>query len=96
MTVGGVGQGTSSHIYLSGGYNGGGSAGNKEIMYVPGGSGYIGNSLLTNKSMYCYNCEESSEVNTKTVSTSCTRKMPTRNCAKKVDGFARITLIRGK
>ncbi|HCY44761.1 MAG TPA: hypothetical protein DHU33_04975 [Firmicutes bacterium] len=22
-----------------------------------GGSGYIGNSLLTNKSMYCYNCE---------------------------------------
>mgnify|MGYP004466706385 CR=1 FL=1 len=26
-----------------------------------GGSGYIGNSLLKNKVMYCYNCEESSE-----------------------------------
>lgn len=225
VTVGGVGQGTSSHIYLSGGYNGGGSAnptndyneitasgggashiattnrgtldqyasyqnellivagggggsaGNKEIMYVPGGSGggftgnaggryienlnhvyidaigygatqvaggkyysqsnsgsggvgtgsfgkgangnyvgagggyyggglshssagggsgYIGNSLLTNKFMYCYKCAESSEVNTKTVSTSCAREMPTSNCAKKGDGFARITLIRGK
>ena len=56
-----------------------------------GGSGYIGNSLLTNKAMYCYNCEESSEENTKTVSTTCAEETPTENCAKKGNGYARIT-----
>ena len=58
-----------------------------------GGSGYIGNSLLTNKVMYCYNCEESSEESTKTISTTCSEETPTSNCAKKGNGYARITLV---
>ena len=58
-----------------------------------GGSGYIGNSLLTEKSMYCYNCTESSEESTKTISTTCTNATPTANCAKSGNGYARITLI---
>ena len=61
--------------------------------YAGGGSGYIGNSLLTNKAMYCYNCEESNEESTKTISTTCTSETPTENCAKKGNGYARITLI---
>ena len=73
-----------------GGYYGGGtswgSAGG-------GGSGYIGNSLLTEKSMYCYNCQESSEESTKTISTTCTSATPTANCAKQGNGYAKITLI---
>ena len=58
-----------------------------------GGSGYIGNPLLTNKVMYCYNCEESTGENTKTISTTCSEETPTENCAKKGNGYARITLI---
>lgn len=58
-----------------------------------GGSGYIGNSLLNNKIMYCYNCTESSETDTKTVSTTCNEETPTENCAKKGNGYARITFI---
>ena len=58
-----------------------------------GGSGYIGNHLLTNKAMYCYNCEESNEESTKTISTTCTEETPTSNCAKKGNGYARITLV---
>ena len=58
-----------------------------------GGSGYISNTLLTEKSMYCYNCTESSEESTKTVSTTCVNSTPTENCAKQGNGYARITLI---
>ena len=58
-----------------------------------GGSGYIGNSLLTNKVMYCYNCEESYEESTKTISTTCSEETPTSYCAKKGNGYARITLV---
>ena len=58
-----------------------------------GGSGYIGNSLLTNKVMYCYNCEESNEESTKTISTPCNEEIPTSYCAKKGNGYARITLV---
>lgn len=57
-----------------------------------GGSSYIGNSLLTNKAMYCYDCEESSEESTKTISTTCNEETPISNCAKKGNGYARITL----
>lgn len=59
-----------------------------------GGSGYIGNTLLTEKSMYCYNCTESSEESTKTISTTCTSETPTENCSKQGNGYARITLIK--
>ena len=58
-----------------------------------GGSGYIGNPLLKDKAMYCYNCEESSEESTKTISTTCSEETPISNCAKKGNGYARITLV---
>ena len=75
-----------------GGYYGGGAttlAGG-----AGGGSGYIGNASLTEKVMYCYNCEESTEESTKTISTTCTNATPTENCAKSGNGYARITLIK--
>ena len=58
-----------------------------------GGSGYIGNPLLKKKVMYCYNCEESNEESTKTISTTCNEETPTSYCAKKGNGYARITLV---
>ena len=74
-----------------GGYYGGGQG--KMAYAGGGGSGYIGNSLLTNKAMYCNNCEESNEESTKTISTTCAEETPTSNCAKKGNGYARITYI---
>ena len=92
------GQAASSYGNAAGGggfY--GGYYGNEHSGYytgaATGGSGYIENSLLTEKIMYCYDCEESSEVSTKTVSTTCSEETPTENCAKKGNGYARITLI---
>lgn len=85
-TVGGDGGGQGGNGYYGGGasdYAGGGG----------GGSGYIGNPLLKDKVMYCYNCEESNEENTKTISTTCSEETPTTNCAKKGNGYAKITLI---
>ena len=81
-----------------GGFYGGGAAsfksGNSCASSGAGGSGYIGNSLLTEKVMYCYNCEESTEESTKTISTTCAESTPTENCAKSGNGYARITLIK--
>lgn len=59
-----------------------------------GGTGYIGNSNLTDKSMYCYNCTESSEESIKTISTTCSSETPIENCSKKGNGYARISLIK--
>ena len=73
-----------------GGYYGGGGGG---TVSGGGGSGYIGNFLLTNKTMYCYNCEESNGEGTKTISTTCSEETPTSYCAKKGNGYARITLV---
>jgi len=58
-----------------------------------GGSGYIGNSSLTNKGMYCYNCTASTATDTKTTSTTCTSSAPTANCAKQGNGYAKITIL---
>lgn len=69
----------------------GGSAAN--IGPGSGGSSYIGNSNLTKKVMYCYNCKENSSESTKTISTTCNEETPTENCAKKGNGYARITLV---
>ena len=95
-TAGQFGLSLVKNAYETGGgggfYGGGtswGSAGG-------GGSGYIGNYLLTEKSMYCYNCQESTEESTKTISTTCVNETPTENCAKQGNGYARITLINGK
>ena len=95
---GSFGQGGSYHNnkneggYSSGG--GGGFYGGAGAVHgaSSGGSGYIGNSLLTNKVMYCYNCEESTEESTKTISTTCTSETPTENCSKQGNGYARITI----
>ena len=58
-----------------------------------GGSGYIGNSLLKDKVMYCYNCEESNEESTKTISTTCSEETSTEKCSKSGNGYARIILV---
>ena len=58
-----------------------------------GGSGYIANSSLSDKSMYCYNCTSDEGTNTKTVSTTCVNSAPTANCAKQGSGFVKITFI---
>ncbi len=71
---------------LYGGSNGYGTTG-------AGGSGYIGNSLLSDKVMYCYNCSESADASTKTISTTCISSTPSSNCSKQGSGYARITLI---
>ena len=62
---GSFGAGSIGYSGGGGGYYGGagGPAG------AGGGSSYIGNSLLNNKAMYCYECEESNEESTKTIST---------------------------
>lgn len=58
-----------------------------------GGFGYIGNSLLTEKVMYCYECTESTEENTKTTSTTCKSETSDESCSKEGNGYAKITLI---
>lgn len=73
-----------------GGYYGGGSSSRQGS---GGGSGYIGNSNLTDKSMYCYNCTESSQTATKTISTTNISETPTSNYAKIGNGYAKITYI---
>ena len=73
-----------------GGGSGGGSANNGS---GGGGSSYIGNSLLTNKVMYCYNCTASSDTATKTISTTCTNAAATENCSKQGNGYAKVTYI---
>ena len=73
-----------------GGYYGGGAAWHGA---AAGGSGYIGNNDLVNGAMYCYNCLESESQSTKTISIECAESEPYSKCAKKENGFARITLI---
>ena len=92
------GQGGNQYQQCCGGagggggyYGGGGSA--RCHSGAGGGSSYIGNILLTEKAMYCYNCEKSSEESTKTISTTCAEETPAANCAKKGNGYARITFI---
>ncbi|MBP3920009.1 MAG: prepilin-type N-terminal cleavage/methylation domain-containing protein [Bacilli bacterium] len=58
-----------------------------------GGSGYIGNALLTDKAMYCYNCIESAEPNTKTITTTNVSDEPISGYAKKQNGYAKITYL---
>ena len=92
--VGSFGTGAPGPSWGAGGGSGlyGGGAGS--IAHgANGGSSYIGNLLLTEKAMYCYNCEESDEESTKTISTTCVNESPTENCAKIGNGYARITYI---
>ena len=63
------------------------------IMVAGGGSGYIGNTILTNKTMYCYNCTTSTEESTKTQSTANVSNNPISTHAKIGNGHAQITFI---
>ena len=82
-----------------GGYYGGGAskATSGRNPGAAGGSGYIGYAGLTDKIMYCYNCQssenEEDETNIKTRSTTNVSVTPTSNYAKMGDGFVRITYL---
>ena len=93
---------------LSGGYNGGGNGGAGGGYYGgstsqtsgsytnsagSGGSGYIGNTNLSNKVMYCYNCTTSDDESTKTISTTNVSETPTSQYAKIGNGYAKITYL---
>ena len=97
--VGSFGRGGNAIQNQTGGAGGsgyfGGGSGTSGSCYGGGGGGssYIGNSLLSDKAMYCYNCTTSTATDTKTVSTSCSETTPTANCAKKGNGYVKITLI---
>ena len=89
------------------GVSGAGFYGGQNGAGCGGGSGYIGNSALTNKIMYCYGCEESEETETKTVSTTNTNNplrdgtncssgysnSPVSKCAKGEDGYAQLSYL---
>ena len=88
-SYGSFGQGASGYSGGGGGLYGG--TGNYQI--TGGGSGYIGNTSLTNKGMYCYNCTPSTATTTKTTSTTCANANPISNCTKQGNGYARITIL---
>ena len=82
---------SSSYIQSGGGggYYGGGNGGHGG---AGGGSSYIENENLTNKFMYCYNCEESNEDDIKTISTTNISEKAISNYAKEGNGYAKISL----
>ena len=91
----GLGGKYSSYVHGAAGGGSGyyGGYGNSTNSPGCGGSGYIGNTKLTDKVMYCYNCTESSEESSKTISTTNVSETPTENYAKKGNGYAKITLL---
>ena len=90
---GSFGQGGNGQHYSGGGGGGfyGGGASNQAG--AGGGSGYIGNSLLSNKVMYCYKCTASSSENIKTISTDNVSSTPISNYAKKGNGYVKIKQV---
>ncbi len=83
----GAGAGGGGYYGGAGGSNRNGGGG--------GGSSFIGSNHLIddgNKIMYCYNCTESSEASTKTISTSNYSSDAVSNYAKQGNGYARITI----
>ena len=92
--TGGAGKGGNNGGAGGGGLYGGGSGtGGNCYGGGGGGSGYIGNSLLSDKYMYCYSCATSSATSTKTYSTTNVSGTPTSDYAKSGDGAIRITFI---
>lgn len=95
-TSGSFGQGGKGNYYSGGGGAGlyGGGASNQSG--AGGGSSYIGNSLLSDKSMYYYcssSCNTSTATSTKTVSTTCVDETAKKNCAKLGNGYVKITYV---
>ena len=74
-----------------------GGGGGAERNQGGSGGGYIGNTNLTNKVMYCYNCQssenEADETHIKTRSTTNVSTEPISYYAKQGTGFARITYL---
>ena len=97
--VGTFGQGADSGNRMygggGGGYYGGGGGGASYYISLSGGggSGYIANSLLKDKYMYCYNCTTSDEESTKTYTTTNFSDIPTSDYAKGGDGAIKITFL---
>ena len=92
LPVGGFGYGGRGFYGGGGGagyYGGGGGYGSPGS----GGSSYIGNTLLTNKKMVCYNCTTSTDTDTYTETNTCTNTTATANCSKTGNGYAKITYI---
>lgn len=100
------GYGAQISSYCNGGGGGGYYGGEGAIGGSAGGSGYIGNTNLLNKSMYCYDCAETTEASTFTVSTTGDSDLkniigcpigyseyPVSKCAKAGDGYAKITYL---
>lgn len=92
--------GTAAEVIKTAACGGGGGfyggSGNRMVGGT-GGSGYIGNQNLTNKIMYCYNCQESTseadETHIKTRGTSDISEEPLSNYAKIGNGYVRITYL---
>ena len=97
LTAGKFGLGGSSPTWecSEGGAGGGGlyGGGGGAQSSGAGGSGYIGNELLSNKKMVCYNCTIDDSLSTKTERTTCVNATANADCAKKNNGYARITLL---
>jgi len=74
-----------------GGFFGGG--GDTYEWAASGGSGYIANASLSNKSMYCYNCTTSAVASTLTYTTTNYSADPVTNYAKSGHGAAILTFI---
>ena len=91
----GIGGNYSSYVHGASGGGGGYYGGTGGGVNAPGcgGSGYIGDSQLTKKYMYCYNCATSDATDTKTYTTTNASATPTTDYAKSGDGAARVTLI---
>lgn len=74
-----------------GGFYGGGAS--RDNAGAGGGSGYIANTRLQNKAMYCFNCSISADEATLTITTSCASESPKSNCSKKGNGYVKITQV---
>ena len=78
-------------------YSGGGAGlyGGQSGYHAPGsgGSGFIGYALLENSKMKCYNCSETTIPYLKTEKTTCADGNAKEDCAKKGNGYAKITYL---
>ncbi len=106
--AGKFGAANTSNYDTNGGGGGGGFWGGSSgrMSTGAGGSGYIGNSRLTYKKMFCYACIESNEIEIYTINTINSNSLndkvncpdgyseePISKCAKAGDGYAKITFI---